>query len=458
MALLSPLQVVLYVLFCTGIKVSSFSVVQRAPLSLRNSDVITTRVSFRCHAHKQGVTFQYSPSSLHHLQAVELPDDSLRNGWTREKFQATAGALIVGCLAGAIGEWCVQSLIHESNTFVLFGPLGATAGWILCGGNQVRQQEMPMNGGYDAKLVYDVPSRLKSILEDLSNDSNAVVIETLPSERDLNNTLDYIRQVHGDDYVNEVETKSRESDRPRRFNPLYARTLLDQFTFDAAVHAVGDWMDSVDAALSEKPQFALVRPPSHHACRNAAMGGCYFNSVAIAAMYALDQPGINHVAILDIDAHHGNGIAHCIQEEPRIRYCSIHEGTNRDFYMLEKKISDKDPRRADSSDHGPLANILNINIPSKTGWKTGYQEALEKVALPFLLEDESDILLVAAGFDAMESDFSSGLTLQPSDYEKIGATLFDAFGNRVAFGLEGGYCFKNHDLGRGLLEFVKPWQ
>jgi len=252
-----------------------------------------------------------------------------------------------------------------------------------------------------------------------------------------------------------------------RFNPIYARTLVDQFTYQAAVHAVADWMDSVDAALCSSttaeglvsgPKFALVRPPSHHACKSKAMGGCFFNSASIAAFYALDQPNVRNVAILDIDAHHGNGIAHCVENEPRIRYCSIHEEVNDKYMINQKERADDDPRSSKDCDCGPLENIRNINLKSGTGWDTGYKYALLEKALPFLMVDDPSLLIVAAGFDAISSDGTSRLTLMPKDYEKLGTELYNRFGNRVAFGLEGGYSWQEHDLSHALMAFVEPWR
>lgn len=215
-------------------------------------------------------------------------------------------------------------------------------------------------------------------------------------------------------------------------------------------------MDSVDAALEERPVFALVRPPSHHACKGKGMGGCLLNSVSIAAVYALDQPTVSSVAILDIDAHHGNGIAHCIQDIPEIRYCSIHEDASSGFLGRAKEDAN-DPRSAASDDSGPLGNILNINLSSNTGWGNGYKEALLKLALPFLLETKPDILLVAAGFDALDADLTSKLKLEPHDLGAIAIILKDKFGNRVAFGLEGGYCWQGGELSEAIFDFVAPF-
>jgi acetoin utilization deacetylase AcuC-like enzyme len=319
----------------------------------------------------------------------------------------------------------------------------------------VAQEEKPINGGYDRKLIADRPARLQSVLGFLSDNGSS--IDVTSSTRDLSKAKLFTRKVHSEEYVELLESKSMEADRPQRLNPVYSRTLIDENSFNAALNAVADWMDSVDAALKGKPRFALVRPPSHHACRGKGMGGCLLNSVSIAAVYALEQPKVYSVAILDIDAHHGNGIAHCMQDIPEIRYCSIHEEASSGFLGRARDDSE-DPRSAASDDYGPLCNILNINLPSGTGWDNGYEEALVNKALPFLMESKPDILLVAAGFDALDADLTSKLRLQPQDFSAVATILKEKFGNRVAFGLEGGYCWQGGELSKAIVDFAEPWR
>ena len=149
------------------------------------------------------------------------------------------------------------------------------------------------------------------------------------------------------------------------------------------------------------------------------------------------------------------GIAHCVQDIPSVRYCSIHEELS--SYSNEG-TNDSNPRSPDSEDSGPLGNILNINLGSNTGWDNGYREALVNKALPFLKETNPDVLLVASGFDALEADLTSKLKLQPRDFRELGAILKAEFGSKVAFGLEGGYCWQNGELSDAIAEFVSPWQ
>jgi acetoin utilization deacetylase AcuC-like enzyme len=402
--------------------------------------------------------FQYSPTSLQHLENTELPDDYSRP-WTATKFKALAVGMSLGTVMGVGGEIIFQSLFDIEKTFVLWGGLGIGAGWFLGGGREVAEAEKPINGGYDRKLIADRPSRMQSVLKSISQSQNGSfpVDSSALSTRDLTKAKTYAAKVHTNEYLEMLESKSRETDRPIRLNPVYSRTLIDQHSYGAALNAVADWMESVDSALQDRPKFGLVRPPGHHACRSKGMGGCLLNSAAAAAVYALDQPSIKSVAILDIDAHHGNGIAHCIQDIPGIRYCSIHEDASSGFLGRSRDDPD-DPRSAATDDIGPLGNIRNINLPSGATWEKGYREALEESAIPFLTENNPDILLVAAGFDALEADLTSKLSLQPSDFKKIAETLKQIFGSRVAMGLEGGYCWQGGELNEAILCFVEPWR
>ena len=218
------------------------------------------------------------------------------------------------------------------------------------------------------------------------------------------------------------------------------------------------------ALAEDTPAFALTRPPSHHACPTRGMGGCLLNGCAVAAYYALkSHPDVERVAILDIDAHHGNGIAACVQDRPPIRYCSIHEFSRGEAAALREPRADN-PRGPGEGDVGPRMNCKNVVLAPGVGWEDevggdikGYEHALTQRAIPFLAERKPDLLLVACGFDALEEDGTSKLCLQPTDYRKIGYELKKVFGTRVVFGLEGGYCWAGDSLGNSMLELSRAW-
>jgi acetoin utilization deacetylase AcuC-like enzyme len=402
-----------------------------------------------------GITLAYSPTALKHLQSIESEADYSRP-WTMEKTKAMGGAIALGTVLGFGGEVVMQSLLDVEKTFPLFGAIGAAGGWYILGGVEITKNEQPKNGGFDGKLVADRPARLQSTLDYFQRDDTLSLHEVpRATSRNEEELLKYIEAVHDKDYVSNFRTKSRTSEQPHRLNVRYATTLIDEHSFDAALAAVDMWLNSVDASTNNKPQFGLTRPPSHHACRAKAMGGCLLNSVAIAAHYALaTNDSIKKVAILDIDAHHGNGIAHCVQDNPNIRFVSLHEAKSK-YYIRQADASEDDPRTDAADDHGPLGNILNINLPTKTTWDGDYERLLREEALPFL--GDADLLLVAAGMDAMAVDWSSSLQLEVDDYTKLGQMLKEKYGTKVALGLEGGYAYQEQELAKAIEALAKPW-
>lgn len=390
--------------------------------------------------------FTYTPESLDHLKNIELPDDYSRS-WSMAKTKSLAAGMVLALILGFTGEVATTTLFHIEKAGLFFAAAGMATGWSLTGGIELTKAEQAPNGGYDAKLVADRPARLRTTLEHLQERKQVKKISNIRDETQL---LEIIEKVHEKSYVDMLRQRSRESDRPNRLNPLSPTTLIDEHSYLASLSAVNVWLDAVDAALSndQKPRFALVRPPSHHACRSKGMGGCLLNSVVVAAEYALSK-GATSIAILDIDAHHGNGIAHCVQDNPQIKFVSLHE-TKTKLYLSQPKPSPENPRSPARDDRGPLGNILNINLDPKTNW-TQYENHLKADALPFL--HGADILLVAAGLDTMASDWSSSLQLDVKDYAALGRLLRKQFGDRIAFGLEGGYAYENQQLAKAIEAF-----
>ncbi len=209
--------------------------------------------------------------------------------------------------------------------------------------------------------------------------------------------------------------------------PLDGDTPVSPRSYDVALLAVSAWLDGVEAVLkSGNPAFVLARPPGHHAESDAGMGFCLFSNAAIAAFFALEQPGINRVAILDWDVHHGNGTQAIVETHPQIAYCSLHQypcypGTGR------------------ATERGFYNNVLNLPVPPGSDI-TVYQPLFEKKVVPFLTSFEADLLIVSAGYDANAADPLASINLQSEDYGLftdycLGLT------RKILFGLEGGYDF-----------------
>lgn len=453
------------------------------------------------------MTFLHSPSSLLHLRNVgggpppppppasptadpDVPpsegDEAEGGSWSAAKTKSIVGPLSFVALGFLLGDALASRFLGaysgESDAWLplLLSSVFGAVGYKLFGGDKARIRELPKDGGYDAKFVVDRPQRLECILDRIRRDDDDgrgwKVEESKRDGDDRRSTaLRYAGEVHGEEYLEELRVAvedARTTSRIRRLHPTVMRTLIDGSSYDAALDGVADWIEAVDAALlgrkgpteggggerrpSDGPIFALTRPPTHHASVDRGTGGCLLNGPAAAAFYALDSGGASNVAILDFDAHHGNGIADCVQNEERIRYCSIHEEVA-DKRWFGGANDAKDLRGPGESDAGPLGTIRNVPLKRGTGWDDGYSKALTEVALPFLSENDPDVLLVTAGFDALECDRTSGLALRIGDYEAMGSMVRDRFGDRVAFGLEGGYAWEGGELGEAVARFVAPW-
>jgi acetoin utilization deacetylase AcuC-like enzyme len=205
-------------------------------------------------------------------------------------------------------------------------------------------------------------------------------------------------------------------------------TVVSARSYDVALLAVNAWLQGVEVVLTEKTSaFVLARPPGHHATRNYGMGFCIFSNAAIAAHYALQQPGVERVAILDWDVHHGNGTEALVHSNPHIAYCSLHEFP---FYPGTGKASDQ-------GDHG---NVLNI--PLEAGSVLGdYSRAFEEKIIPFLKNFAPNLLIISAGYDANRADPLSHICLKPTDYEHLTSYCLE-ISPHLLLGLEGGYDYE----------------
>lgn len=205
-------------------------------------------------------------------------------------------------------------------------------------------------------------------------------------------------------------------------------TPVSPRSYEVAVLAVSAWLDGVDEVLhSGEPAFVLARPPGHHAMPGQGMGFCIFSNAAIAALYALRQPGIARVAILDWDVHHGNGTQAIVERNPNIAYCSLHEAPHY-------------PGTGAASETGDHQNVLNI--PMEAGSSLAdYQPAFAQEVLPFLQKFAPDLLIVSAGYDAASDDPLANISLNPTDYGLFTQSCLKLT-RHIVFGLEGGYHFK----------------
>jgi acetoin utilization deacetylase AcuC-like enzyme len=216
-------------------------------------------------------------------------------------------------------------------------------------------------------------------------------------------------------------------------------TVVSRRSYDAALLAAGS---AVAAAryVVEHPgarAFALPRPPGHHATPGEAMGFCLFNNVAIAAMAALEDMGLERVAIVDYDVHNGNGTQAAFARDGRVLFCSLHQ------FPHHYQPLPLGP--AEAIGDGPGRGlIVNVPLPPGSG-DAAYRAAFARVVEPALRRFRPELILVSAGFDAHWADPLDGNDMRVSttgfvDMTRQLAGLADELcGGRLALTLEGGY-------------------
>ncbi|MBD2197479.1 MULTISPECIES: histone deacetylase family protein [Calothrix] len=268
----------------------------------------------------------------------------------------------------------------------------------------------------------ETPERLTAIANAIKAANFAEQISWRSPTPVLENSslMSVLLQAHTADYIHKIQAIAIAGG-----GYLDGDTPVSPRSYDVALLAVSAWLDGVNTVLtSENPAFVLARPPGHHAESDAGMGFCLFSNAAIAAFYALQQPGVNRVAILDWDVHHGNGTQAIVENQPQIAYCSLHQypcypGTGR------------------ASERGLHNNVLNVPIPPGSNIAV-YQPIFEKSVIPFLTQFQPDLLIISAGYDANADDPLASINLQPADY---GLFVDYCLGltRKILFGLEGGY-------------------
>ena len=208
-------------------------------------------------------------------------------------------------------------------------------------------------------------------------------------------------------------------------------TYLSPGSLNAALRAVGGICAGVDAVMAGHARNAFVacRPPGHHAERETAMGFCLFGTAAIAAKRALDVHGLNRVAVVDFDVHHGNGTQDLLWGEARCLFVSSHQ----------MPLYPGSGAPGENGEHGQI-----VNIPLGAGSGGAAMRALyEAVAFPRLMEFAPELIVISAGFDAHRDDPLGGLRWVADDFAWLTAKICDvadaSSGGRVVSTLEGGY-------------------
>jgi len=211
-------------------------------------------------------------------------------------------------------------------------------------------------------------------------------------------------------------------------------TYLLPGSYAAALAAAGSTIAATDAVLSGRidSAFCAIRPPGHHACPRQAMGFCLLNNVALAARAAQRRHGLERVAIVDIDVHHGNGTQDAFYDDPGVLYCSTHQFP---FY----------PGSGHTSETGASVDEqTNVNIPLPGGCGDDqYRAAFEQIIEPIVRRFQPQLILVSCGFDAHFADLLAGMSLTTAGYgeltQRLTALAGELCDGRLVAVLEGGY-------------------
>jgi acetoin utilization deacetylase AcuC-like enzyme len=266
------------------------------------------------------------------------------------------------------------------------------------------------------------PDRLRAVLGALEGEDFAA-LERREAPRA---TVAQLARVHDRDHVDRLLAQVPDSGHM----PLDADTTLSPGSGEAALRAAGALCAAVDAVIAgEGPRaFCAVRPPGHHAEPGRAMGFCLFNNVVVGAAQGRDAGGLDRVAIVDFDVHHGNGSQAMVARDGTLFFASSHQMP---LYP-----------GSGAADETGLGNVVNMPLaPMSDG--AAFRAAWRDIGLPRLAEFAPDLIMISAGFDGHRDDPLAQLRLVEDDYawltREVVAVAQRCCAGRVVSTLEGGY-------------------
>jgi acetoin utilization deacetylase AcuC-like enzyme len=244
-------------------------------------------------------------------------------------------------------------------------------------------------------------------------------------------------RVHPADYVRAIRDAAPQAGTVH----LDPDTAMNPWTLQAALRAAGAAVLATDLVIKNdvKTAFCAVRPPGHHACRARPMGFCIFNNVAVAARHALHVHGLERVAIVDFDVHHGNGTEDIFEGDPQVLMVSTFQHP---FYPY-------------SGTEDPARNMVKVPLAAGTG-SSGVREAVLNAWLPALEDYRPELVIFSAGFDAHAEDDMAMLRFTDADYAWITEQVkqvADRHARGIVSVLEGGYSLSA--LGRSVVQHLR---
>ncbi|MEJ6781206.1 histone deacetylase family protein [Aminobacter sp. Piv2-1] len=267
------------------------------------------------------------------------------------------------------------------------------------------------------------PDRLRAIQRVLDDEPFDALDRVEAPEGDEQTIL----QVHPEPFVEGIRRRVPEEGMER----IDGDTVLSPKSWQAALTAIGAANAAVDDVFAGKADnvFVASRPPGHHAEKTTAMGFCLFNNAAIAARHAQRRHGVERVAIVDWDVHHGNGTQDVFWDDPSVLYCSTHQ-----MPLF--------PGTGAKGETGIGNNIVNAPLSPDTG-SDHFREAFRSRVLPALDNFAPDLIIISAGFDAHHRDPLAEINLTEADFDWATGQLMDRAArhssNRLVSLLEGGY-------------------
>ncbi|MGI9391587.1 MAG: histone deacetylase family protein [Boseongicola sp.] len=283
---------------------------------------------------------------------------------------------------------------------------------------------------HDAALNHVTPdghpervARIEAIIQALGQERFAALDRREAPLADRSEVL----RCHPEDYVERVQAAIPASGRVS----LDADTHVSPGSLEAALRGVGACVAAVNGVLKGDfaNAFVAMRPPGHHAETSTAMGFCLFGNASIAAKHALHELGLERVAVLDFDVHHGNGTQDLLWDEPRTLFASSHQMP---LY----------PGSGASHETGAHGNVMNVPLPPMSGGAE-MRRAWGDAILPAVDDFAPELVIISAGFDAHADDPLANLNWTVEEFEWVTEAICDVAdarcGGRVVSTLEGGY-------------------